>query len=150
MQKKDRLEHATHNEKTCYYLNKKPDYTDWVITTAFYTAVHFVRHKIFPLEIEIKGEKFTIDTFNKYCFMQSVEKYDKKEFVVNIDIQLNKHKLLSKLVASKCNKIANDYDKLRDLSHTARYNNYDYSREISDDCVKRMKRIKEFCNKNSN
>ncbi len=45
----DNLEYAQHNEKACKYLDKKPEFTDWVITTAFYSALHFVRYKIFPI-----------------------------------------------------------------------------------------------------
>jgi len=32
-----------------YKLRAKVLFPDWVITTAFYTALHFVRYKVFPI-----------------------------------------------------------------------------------------------------
>lgn len=40
------LDHAKHNEKVCRYLKKKPDFSDWIITITFYTALHYVGHKL--------------------------------------------------------------------------------------------------------
>ena len=54
------LEHALHNEETCNYFNKKPDFLDGVITTAFYSDLHFVRDKLLPIEVEINNKKVKI------------------------------------------------------------------------------------------
>jgi hypothetical protein len=43
-----RKAHAEHNEQLCDFLIKHKTHYDWVITTAFYAAIHFVEHKLFP------------------------------------------------------------------------------------------------------
>ena len=57
MKKRSSLDQAKHNEKVCDYLGKKDSYSDWVITTAFYSARNYLEHKIFPRDIEISGKK---------------------------------------------------------------------------------------------
>ncbi|MEJ7683795.1 MAG: hypothetical protein WKG06_39235 [Segetibacter sp.] len=49
---KERLDHAIHNENVCSYLELKKEYADWIITTAFYSALQFVSYKIFPLKFK--------------------------------------------------------------------------------------------------
>ena len=132
MKNEDNLEYAEHNWKTCKYLDKKPDFADWVITTAFYSALHYVRYKIFPISIEQADKTLNISDFEFY-------------FRVNNPMRLSKHSLLSNLVEEKFPEIATDYNKLRDISWSARYNNYKYSREISNEAKKRLQKIKEFC-----
>ena len=126
------LEHAEHNEKVCKYLDKKPEFTDWVITTAFYSALHYVQHKLFPLVISIRGKRTKITCLDEY-------------FSKNNPHQLNKHSVLAKLVEEKLSEISKDYNKLKDISLTARYHRYNYPREISNDAKKRLQTIKEFC-----
>ncbi len=46
-----RREHAEHNEALCRHLIAQGGFNDWVITTAFYGAMHFVYHQCFPLQI---------------------------------------------------------------------------------------------------
>lgn len=134
MKNADNLDYAQHNEKACRYLDKKPEFADWVITTAFYSALHYVRYKIFPIFIERDSKKIKIKDFENY-------------FRINNPLNLSKHSLLSNLVEEKHSKIANDYNKLRDISWSARYSNYKYPREVSNDSKKRLERIKEYCTK---
>lgn len=134
MKNEDNLEYALHNEKACKYLDKKPDFADWVITTAFYSALHFVRFKIFPITIQKKDKNIKITDFENY-------------FRINNPLNLSKHSLLSNLVEEFHPEIANDYSKLRDISWTARYNNYKYSREVSNEAKKRLDKIKSYCSK---
>ncbi|MGM0503935.1 MAG: hypothetical protein ACQESQ_04890 [Bacteroidota bacterium] len=129
----DNLEYAQHNEKACKYLDKKPEFTDWVITTAFYSALHFVRYKIFPINIKLNsGKRLKISDFEHY-------------FRINNPMDLSKHSLLSNLVEEKHPEIADDYNKLRDISWSARYSNYKYPRKISNDAKKRLEKIKNYC-----
>ncbi|WP_340064805.1 hypothetical protein [Ascidiimonas aurantiaca] len=44
-------EHALRNQKLSGELYTTQIYFDWVITTAFYAAIHFVEHKLLPCEI---------------------------------------------------------------------------------------------------
>ena len=134
MKNEDNLEYALHNEKTCKYLDKKPEFADWVITTAFYSALHFVRFKIFPVTLIKNGKNIKVKDFENY-------------FRINNPLDVSKHSLLSDLVEEKHSEIADDYNKLRDISWSARYSNYKYSREISNDAKKRLQKIKDYCTK---
>jgi hypothetical protein len=58
---------AKHNEDLCDLLIKNGKFTDWVVTAAFYSALHFVDYEMFPLTIELEG--FT-----------SFEEYYKKKY----------------------------------------------------------------------
>lgn len=40
------LEHAKHNESLCRFLSGKSVFSDWMITVIFYTALHYVGHKL--------------------------------------------------------------------------------------------------------
>ena len=42
------LDHALHNERVCKCVDEG-GFNDWVVTTAFYSAIHFVEHEIFPI-----------------------------------------------------------------------------------------------------
>jgi hypothetical protein len=44
--------HALHNEKACELLFSDGGFNDWVITTAFYSALHFAIYDLFPLELD--------------------------------------------------------------------------------------------------
>ncbi len=133
MKNADNLEYAKHNEKACRYLDKKQEFTDWVITTAFYAALHFVRYKIFPITRTLGGKKVKFNDFENY-------------YRSNNPLNVSKHLLLSDLVQELHPTIAVDYDKLKDISWTARYNNYKYSREVSNDAKSRLEKIRNYCN----
>jgi hypothetical protein len=64
-----RKEHAKHNEELCDFLISVGKYNDWVITTAFYSAIHYVQSKIFPLRVGTVtyfnlNHYFSINKFN--------------------------------------------------------------------------------------
>jgi hypothetical protein len=44
----NKLEHALHNEMACNHLLACGQFNDWVITTAFYSALHFSHYELFP------------------------------------------------------------------------------------------------------
>lgn len=132
MNNKNNLDYARHNEKTCKYLDKKPDFADWVITTAFYSALHYVRYKIFPIERQTSNAKRKFKDFEQY-------------YQTNNPANLSKHALLSELVEEFNPNIAVDYNRLKDLSWTARYNNYKFGRDVSNDAKKRLENIKQNC-----
>lgn len=128
------LEYALHNEKACRYLDKKPEFADWVITTAFYSSLHYVRYKIFPIQLERNGKWIQVKNFDHY-------------YRINNPLQRSKHELLSDLVEERYPEIAVDYNKLRDISWTARYSNYRYPRKVSNEAKKRLERIRDVCTK---
>ena len=88
MKNENSLKHAEHNEKTCKYLSKKPDFADWVITTAFYSALHYTQYSIFPFSMEIRGNTINYQDFEAY-------------YRNNNPAQINKHSSMSNLVEDK-------------------------------------------------
>ncbi|MDR0792387.1 MAG: hypothetical protein LBE82_03695 [Chitinophagaceae bacterium] len=132
MKDNGKLKHALHNENVCNYLELMPEFSDWIITTAFYSALHFVSYKIFPFEVRsIEGKKTKIETIDHY------HSYTGRK--------ATKHELLSDLVHDKCQDISADYDWLLSMSMNARYSNYLQDRAISNRARSLMKIIKKYC-----
>lgn len=127
------LAHAQHNEKACKYLRIKPDYLDWVITTAFYSALHYVRYKMLPQTVRrVNGTLIEISDFETY-------------YSLNKKAHQGKHGFMVEQVTILFPEIASEYAQLRDLCETARYQNYKYDRKISNLAFDRLQSIKEFC-----
>ena len=127
------LNHARHNEKVFKTLDRDPDYLDWVITIAFYSALHYVRYKIFPLTVtKENGESHTHNSFDDYS---RYHKYD----------SIGKHEMLLELVSTHCPAVSYEYNQLKDICWTARYVDYKFDREVSNLAKQHQKTIKEFC-----
>lgn len=109
----DRKKQALHNEEACNHLESSGKFNDWVVTTAFYSAMHFVQYKIFP--IKIKGEKKE-RTFNCFDDYYSAQKFELKG--------VSKHKATVNLVNENLPSISSKYRRLKDLCWSARYNSY--------------------------
>lgn len=116
-----RKQHAIHNEEACDFLLTSNKFNDWVITTAFYSALHFVQHEIFPLTHDDK----------KYADLNIY--YGK--VLKRKNKWLTKHSATIKLVHLKLPKCSNYYRWLHDSCMTARYNNY----KVSDRKAKRAR-----------
>jgi len=129
----ERLNHGLHNEKACDHLELKKEFSDWIITTAFYSALQFVSYRIFPIEISSTSNgKVTIHDISQY---QNVS--GKRE--------LSRHTVLGDLVYKYCPDIHPDYDWLKDMSMNARYVNYQHPQEVANKAKTLMTRIKKFC-----
>ena len=108
------IDHAKHNESVCEYLDTPKDKHDWVITTAFYSALHYARHKIFPYNMEIRPNKRELfQTFDDYF-----------SYYHSLYPNVNKHEAMKKLIRREIQSIADDYDHLFSMCHTARYVDY--------------------------
>jgi hypothetical protein len=125
--------HAIHNKNACAYLLKSKKYNDWVITTAFYSALHFVQNEIFPL----KDAGTVYPDFNIY-FSKVLRKKNRK---------LNKHAATIQLVNTHLTAVSSYYRWLHDACMTTRYKNYIVSdnkalhaKNILDLLVKQMKK----------
>lgn len=130
---KERLDHAIHNENVCSYLELKKEYADWIITTAFYSALQFVSYKIFPFEVQgIENKKTTINTIDEFHGYNNPKR-------------ISKHELLADLVAKHCIPISPDYDWLLDMSMKARYTNYQHDELIANKSLSLMRKIKSHC-----
>jgi hypothetical protein len=127
-----RLKHALHNEDVCAYLGNRLDYADWVITTAFYSALHFVEHKVFPFTHTVNGTPHVINNINDYK---------------RINPNKTKHELRYDLVIWKCQAIQSQYKWLWDTCSNARY--YDYKFPNSKVTIglanSSLKDVKKFC-----
>jgi hypothetical protein len=127
------LEHARHNEKVFKTLDRDPDSLDWVITIAFYSALHYVRYKVFPLTVKKEnGDPHIHKSFDDYS---SYHRYD----------GIGKHEMLLELVATHCPEILFEYNQLKDVCWTARYVDYKFDRDVSNLAKKHQKAIKEYC-----
>ncbi len=129
-----RLAHAEHNEKALKYIDKKPDYLDWVITMAFYSALHYARYRLFPLKDTTSDgkNKFEHATLDKYCSYYRGR-------------QMSKHATLEMLLEMHCKEIASEYSRLMDLCKTARYHNYQYERAEANLAKNLLEQIKAYC-----
>lgn len=127
------LEQATHNEKVCGYLSKKNDFSDWVITTSFYSALHYVRHLILPYRHNTihSGEKEFADFESLFSNLKRSNE--------------GRHGFQNRIVNEKFHSIRFEYQRLYELSNEARYVNYKYIREDAVSAQQYLKKIKDFC-----
>jgi hypothetical protein len=133
MEKSEHLQFAEHNEKTCNYLNDKGDFIDWVITTAFYSSIHYIHHKILPYTY-----KFPDGTIRDY---QNFEKLY-QQFKGGAQ---SKHGFLRNFVEANHEEIAIDFQHLMDTCMTARYIDYRFEPVAAKVARMRLKKIKKYC-----
>lgn len=121
-----RLKHAIHNEKISKKLFEEREYLDWANTTAFYSALHYVQHKLLP------------SSYNGvHC-----------ECIDDVKKALNckgKHEATNTMVQIGISSVSNEYSFLMNLSFTARYTYYNVDEEHSKLCQKFLKKIKDAC-----
>lgn len=104
--------HAAHNEAACDLLHAVGEFPDWVITTAFYSAMHCVYEKLFPL----KEGTATYPSFENY--------YSQKFARRAVGDKPNKHDATVDLVRVHLPAVASNYRLLKDACFNARYRNY--------------------------
>ena len=104
--------HGAHNEAACDALHKLKDFPDWVVTTAFYAAMHHVYEHVFPLE-EGDTTHTSFETWYRatYGTMPPGHRPSKHEATVD-------------LVKTRVAPVASHYRLLKDACHNARYRNY--------------------------
>ncbi|MEX2574901.1 MAG: hypothetical protein WD317_11415 [Balneolaceae bacterium] len=126
-------EHAEHNEEVYNYLRQKIDYIDWIITTAFYSAIHYVEFKVFPFEKSFGPNTFQITSIDIYHEIVGSRK--------------SKHASRSEIVRNKIPECATAYDDLKSLCQTARYHDYkhEHPKEIDKKVARHLKKIKKAC-----
>lgn len=102
--------HSQHNYEACEFLLTDGRFYDWVITTAFYSALHLVQEHVFPFRDE---EGFTYSNFEQY-YSKSLKE----------GLKISKHQSTIKLVEERINGAGNLYRLLHDMCITSRYRNY--------------------------
>ncbi len=124
-------QHAEHNFEVCQFLNDKTDYSDWIITTSFYSAIHYLRHFIFPLKFVHNRQDYTAENFDEYCRITGNNR--------------KKHKVMRTLVEEECKMdIAAAYNNLMDVCFTARYTRYQFSKKTAQLAVRRLNVIRNY------
>jgi|SRR5579872_2772865 len=103
--------HAEHNEHLCDHLIEVKGYNDWVVTTAFYSALQYMQGKIFPLVAEGR----TYHSFDSYYIH-----YKKSS-------RAEKHRARIELVQRHLPQAEGAYRWLYDTCMKARYYNYKIS-----------------------
>jgi hypothetical protein len=125
-------DHAEHNETLCQLLIKNGGYNDWVITTAFYSSLHYFKYKLFPYS----KDGITHANFEAY-YSHVIQKNSSN---------ISKHKAQLDLVKQKCPiNIYSAYRGLYDLCMTARYSDYNVSSGLAEASKKRLDSIKTYC-----
>ncbi len=117
---------AEHNENACNLLLHDGNFNDWVVTTAFYSALHYVEFQLFPLKIG----KVTYNSFNEY-FDQACQ-----------SLNISKHRVKCSLVDSNL-PCGSEYRWLMDECMNARYVDYNVDKEtakMANNCLKRIKK----------
>ena len=127
-----RLAQALHNEQACLFIDTNGSFNDWVVTTAFYAAIHFVKYKIFPLTIH-EGKIEIIDSFEQY-FGKYYNPHD------------SKHAAILKLVKVECIHISLEYRELKDICWGTRYTDYRVDPDIARRAKEILGVIKTYCN----
>lgn len=111
----DKKAHGERNKNLCDHLYDGRHYFDWVITTAFYSAIHFVDFKIFPFEhngTQIKSLDFA---------------FKHQEFKKG-----SRHETRAYLVYLKLPKRAADFKYLQDTCWNARYVSYKTTQQAAE------------------
>lgn len=119
-------DHAEHNEKLSLHLYEEKAFLDWANTTAFYSALHFVKGKILPHNYNSQDCSTIADAAK----------------ALNCN---NKHEATMEMVKIKLPSIANDYKFLMDCSFTARYYDYKVDSGHAKICQKKLKAIRDVC-----
>jgi len=123
-----RRDHAEHNEALCDHLISVGNYNDWVITTAFYSAMHFIQSKIFPLKIG-QVEFFNLNHY--YSFNRSKHR--------------GRHGAMIDLTWQNLPAIAGEYEWLHDVCRNARYKDYQVEEPQATQARKFLSAIKNCC-----
>lgn len=129
-----KIDHAKHNESVCNFISHKQDFADWVVTTAFYSAIHFVDHKIFPKSVSTSdGKKFKVKCIDEYRNITSPTK--------------ERHAVRNDLVKSELSEISYKFHWLYSTCRTARYINFEFPepRAVSQMAKEYLQYIKGIC-----
>jgi hypothetical protein len=128
------LTHAKHDEEiaTMLHAGKKSDH--WTVIICFYSALHYVRAKMFPLTEIAGGVSTTYNSFDDY----------------HSKFRADGHSMHDRLVALTWRELKSIGQKYQWLFHgsiTARYNNYEPDPRAAGQSIKYLAEIKKECTK---
>lgn len=125
--------HGKHNKSVCNKLYLQDDHicNDWVVTTSFYSSIHFIDHALFPCEY--MGTKFN-NINEAHKFIGSPSKHQTREYLLN--------KIMPKHIS--------EYSFLCNQSQNARYIDYNVNEAISKKAVSCLDNIIKSYDKDKN
>lgn len=122
--------HAERNERLCRQLRTAGDYLDWVVTTSFYSALHFVQNEMFPYDNGTRNYSTFENYYNSHPFS------GKKP---------SKHKATIELTFEILPDAGDSYKWLHDACITARYHKYTIPEIVADRAIYHLEIVKESC-----
>ena len=125
-----RLDHARHNLAACEALRQQGGYRDWVVTTAFYAANHYVRAHIFPITELWIDQQVTDPTYGAYCARRGLK---------------TNHGQLKKLVRRHAKTLYARLDRLLEASWSSRYNDYQVTETVEKTALQDLQAIIDAC-----
>jgi hypothetical protein len=128
------LSHAKHDEEIALFLHQTKKSVQWTIIICFYSALHYVRSKMFPLTEVTGGVTTTYNSLDDYYSKLGPNKGSLHETLVD-------------LTWRDLPTIAAKYQLLFNSSITARYHNYIHDSRASEQAVKNLSAIKKECTK---
>lgn len=132
--------HATHNKKISNLLyNSKEECSDWVVTTSYYSAYHYLKSFLFP------GTFFCHKRRRDYEF-SSFEEYYKSYKTVNF---ANRHEAMNHIVDCYLEDLADSCQFLKDGCIEARYYNYQVPPKKAEESLNELNVISDYIEKNT-
>jgi hypothetical protein len=122
------LEHANRNTELCDKLLTEGVYLDWVITTAFYAAMHYIDSKIYPTNYNGNEYKDFYSYYESECKKSNI----------------NKHSAKKKLFTNHNSDLGEKYKYLYDACQSARYEKYNVSSGAAIHARKKLDLIKKL------
>jgi len=129
------IDHAKHNYDVCIYLSKDKKFIDWVVTTAYYSAIYFTHHKLFPDRYSFKDRMNFYSTFDSYA---------RDYFLHNSKVNDSLHGIRKKLVEEHLSEISIEFSQLKDFCWTARYKTYNINLDVNY-IIELLDKIKKNC-----
>ena len=138
------IELAQEDERVCDHLCGI-DAHRWVVISAFYSALRYINHYIFPFGVQKSEDVQDPD------LPDEVDAHDVEEYLDLTGDDHSRHGARVLLLrvklkeAGQTSRIARKYAKLMSASETARYSKQAMSKRDADDAKARLREIKEFC-----
>lgn len=122
--------HAIHNAEACELLYKDGNFPDWVVTTAFYSALHFVQHEIFPQKVGLINYTSFENYYNGH-FNNRRNKPSRHQATIN------------RVYADLGDDLGDIYKWLHDTCRIARYHNFKTDPAIAELSKTRLKELRD-------
>lgn len=135
------MTHAEHNYNVCNFLAQSDvDANDWIVTTAFYSVLHYCENSLFPADYYVDSNAKEINHYSSFeDFVQSF----RNSFPNRRNA--SPHKVRRWLIENQVDEISFEYCALADNCFMARYNNYRISEEGKEEAIRFLNFIKEYC-----